>query len=272
MKLAWLTDVHLNFLNADERQKFYQEIINTKCDSVLISGDIAEAPSIKYILQELSDFIEKPVYFVLGNHDYYRGRVSEVRSQVTELTQSNQYLFWLPASSPQRLDENTILVGHDGWADGRLGNYYDSRVVLNDSKMIADLFQEKILGKSQLLAKMQQLADLDASQLQMQLLQAVKEHPRKVIVLTHIPPFKEVCFHAGKISNDDWLPYFASEATGEVLRDICMNYTDINFLAFCGHTHDKAEYNPLPNLLVEVGHAEYQQPEIQKIIYTSKIA
>ncbi|STX53054.1 phosphoesterase [Legionella geestiana] len=31
MKLAWLTDVHLNFLDADERKKFYQEIINTGC-------------------------------------------------------------------------------------------------------------------------------------------------------------------------------------------------------------------------------------------------
>ena len=49
MKLAWLTDVHLNFLDADERKKFYQEIINTQCDGVLISGDIAEAPSIKNI-------------------------------------------------------------------------------------------------------------------------------------------------------------------------------------------------------------------------------
>jgi len=28
MKLAWLSDVHLNFLDADERKKFYKEIIN----------------------------------------------------------------------------------------------------------------------------------------------------------------------------------------------------------------------------------------------------
>ncbi len=72
MKLAWITDIHLNFINLTARQKFYQEIIGSECDGVLLSGDIAEAPSIKDILQELSDFIEKPVYFVLGNHDYYR--------------------------------------------------------------------------------------------------------------------------------------------------------------------------------------------------------
>ena len=70
MKLAWLTDIHLNFLDANERKHFYQEIINTECDSVLISGDIAEAPSIKNILQELAIFIKKPIYYILGNHDY----------------------------------------------------------------------------------------------------------------------------------------------------------------------------------------------------------
>ncbi len=33
MKLAWLTDVHLNFLDADERKKFYQEI--TKSNGIM---------------------------------------------------------------------------------------------------------------------------------------------------------------------------------------------------------------------------------------------
>jgi hypothetical protein len=27
MKLAWLTDIHLNFLELSQRQRFYQEII-----------------------------------------------------------------------------------------------------------------------------------------------------------------------------------------------------------------------------------------------------
>ena len=266
MKLAWLTDIHLNFIDLARREQFYQEIIDSLCDGILISGDIAEATCIKELLQELSHFIKKPLYFVLGNHDYYRGQVNEVQREMTDLTKSNEHLFWLPASEPLQINDTTILVGQDGWADGRLGNYYDSRVVLNDSRMIADLFQEKILGRSQLLAKMQQLADHDAEQLRIQLIEAVKKQPQRIIVLTHIPPFKEVCLHEGKINNDDWLPYFSSKATGEVLKDICMTYPDIHFLVLCGHTHDKAKYNPLPNLQVEAGHAEYNRPEIQKII------
>lgn len=266
MKLAWLTDVHLNFLDADERKKFYQEIINTKCDGVLISGDIAEAPSIKNILTELATVIKKPIYYILGNHDFYRGQIDAVRNEMTALTESNEYLFWLPASKVMQLDNDTLLVGQDGWADGRLGDYHNTRVTLNDSRMISDLFQEKLVGRSQLLAKMQQLADYDASQLQEQLIQAAIRRPQRIIVLTHIPPFKEACLHEGKISDDDWLPYFASKASGDVLMNICTKHPNIDFLVLCGHTHGKATYHPFPNLIVEAGHAEYKNPEIQKMI------
>ena len=109
-----------------------------------------------------------------------------------------------------QLNNNTLLVGQDGWADGRLGDYHNSRVALNDSRMIL-IYSKKNFRKSQLLAKMQQLADYDASQLQEQLIQAAIQHPQRIIVLTHIPPFKETCLHEGKISNDDWLPYFAQK-------------------------------------------------------------
>src|SRR5262245_17674903 len=131
MKLAWLTDIHLNFLEDNERQKFYQEIVNTKCDGVLISGDIAEAPCLAEILTEMADYIDKPIYFVLGNHDYYRGQIKEVRDAMTALTKENENIIWLPASGIQKLDNDTLLLGQDGWADGRLGDYQNSRTVLN---------------------------------------------------------------------------------------------------------------------------------------------
>lgn len=267
MKLAWLTDIHLNFIDLARRHQFYHEIVDSSCDGVLISGDIAEAPCIKDLLQELSHFIKKPVYFVLGNHDYYRGQIRQVKTEMTDLTKSDERLFWLPACKPIQLHDNTLLVGQDGWADGRLGHYHNSRVVLNDSKMIIDLFQEKMLGHSQLLAKMQQLADYDANQLQKHLMQAVIQSPKRIIVLTHIPPFAEACLHEGKISNDDWLPYFASKASGDVLMNIATTHPDIDFLILCGHTHSKAKYCPFPNIIIEAGHAEYNRPEIQKIIF-----
>lgn len=266
MKLAWLTDIHLNFIDAIERQKFYQEINHAECEGVLISGDIAEAPCLVEILNEIADYLNKSIYFVLGNHDYYRGQITAVRNAMTALTAANKYLFWLPASDPLRLDNDTFLVGQDGWADGRLGDYQNSRVVLNDSRMIADLFQKKTLGKYPLLEKMQQLADEDAKSLQNDLEQAISQNPKKIIVLTHVPPFREACLHEGKISDDHWLPYFSSKVMGDVLMQLAQQNLSIDFLVLCGHTHSEATYQPIDNLTIEVGNAEYYQPVMQKMI------
>lgn len=270
MKLLWLTDIHLNFLDEPARIKFYQEIVAKHGDALLISGDIAEAPSIGKMLREMCKHINKPIYFVLGNHDYYRGQISVVRKEMESLTKEEVLLHWLPIAGLQELDNDIILVGQDGWADGRLGDYNHSNVILNDSRMIAELYQQQILGKKPLLEKMQQLADNDASQLKKQLQAAIAKQPRKIIIVTHIPPFKEASFYRGKISGDNYLPFYTCKATGDVLLQMATENNAIEFLALCGHTHGEAFYQPLPNLTVKVGKSEYYYPAVQEVIDSNK--
>ncbi len=88
---------------------------------------------------------------------------------------------------------------------------------------------------------------------------------KNIIILTHIPPFKESCLHNGIISNNDWLPYFSSKATGDILIDIAIKNPSIEFLTYCGHTHSSGFYQPLKNLTIKAGGAEYYKPEIQLI-------
>ena len=68
--LIWLTDVHLNFVEECQRDQFYDSVRSAGCDGVLLTGDIAEAPSIERTLIELEIELDLPIYFVLGNHDY----------------------------------------------------------------------------------------------------------------------------------------------------------------------------------------------------------
>lgn len=269
MKLTWLTDIHLNFLEKNARELFYQTILKTDGDAVLITGDIAEANSVNDLLTEMVNAINKPIYFVLGNHDYYRGQVETVKATMVTLTQKQPQLIWMNTAGVLPLNENTLLVGQDGWADGRLGDYQNSRVQLNDSRMIADLMQANIFGKFKLLDKMQELADIDAAQLNKDLQLAVSKKPKKIIVLTHIPPFKEACMHQGKISDDDWQPYFSSKATGDVLLRVAQENLDVEFLVLCGHTHSEAYHQALSNLIVKAGRAEYYQPIVQEVIALS---
>lgn len=231
MKLSWLTDIHLNFLKNGARINFYKNIVARNSDALLISGDIAEAPSLSTFLREMVSYIKKPIYFVLGNHDYYRSEIVTVKNEMTQLTNDEPLLYWLPSSGPQGLDNNAILVGQDGWADGRLGDYYNSTVSLHDSRMIPDLFQQVIVGRKQLLEKMQQLADADAQQLEIHLQQAIAKNPQKIIVLTHVPPFKEAALHKGKPSEEGHLPFFSSKAIGDVLMAIATENPNINFFS-----------------------------------------
>jgi predicted phosphohydrolase len=218
----------------------------------LISGDIAEAPTVSEILEEMAQHIAKPIYFVLGNHDYYQSSVANVRQKVTQLSQENPSINWLPETGLVQLNKDTLLLGEDCWDDGR---------------MIQELREGNIIGKYQLLDAMQKLADNDAKRLENNLQLAVQEHlTKKIIVLVHVPPFRESCMHEGQISNDDYLPFFASKITGDVLLNAAKTNSDIDFLVLCGHTHSSAYYKPLDNLTVKAGSIEYGKPTVQEVI------
>lgn len=266
-KIAWLTDAHLNFLEPEARNIFYQKVSGADMDAVLITGDIAEATSICKLLTEFSENVDKDIYFVLGNHDYYLGNVVKVRREVQQLCNKNKKLHWLGKPEIIKLSHQTILLGHDGWADARYGDFDRSNINLNDSRYIAELFQASALGKAALKYEMQKLADTDAVALEKTLQEAIaKNNPQKVIVATHVPPFKECCRYKGKPSDENWQPYFSSKATGDVISAAAKKHPAINFLVLCGHTHTKHAIKPFNNLEVRVGGAEYYQPEVQEII------
>lgn len=113
---------------------------------------------------------------------------------------------------------------------------------------------------------MQELADADAFNMVNDLVKAIRQHPKTIIILTHVPPFKESCQHEGKISDDNWLPYFSSKIMGDVLLPAAEENPSINFQVYCGHTHSESSYHPLHNLTIKAGKAEYYRPTLQEVI------
>jgi 3',5'-cyclic AMP phosphodiesterase CpdA len=261
-RLAWATDIHLNFLSASGMDTFCASLAREEPDAVLITGDIAEAPSLASLLSVVAAELETPIYFVLGNHDFYRGSISRVREAVRALCRQSSWLAWLPGEGVVSLGEDVALIGVDGWADGRLGDYSRSPVVLNDYVLIAELAG---LTRAARLAMLNGLGDEEAARLG-ELLDAALGAHRRVIVGTHVPPFKEACWHEGKISNDDWLPHFSCRATGEVLRRAALARPDRKIRVLCGHTHGAGTAEILPNLKVVTGGAEYGEPRVQGTI------
>ena len=90
MRLGWLTDIHLNFLDGDDRRRFWGGV-RDQVDAVAISGDIGESQNVAGYLREWDEALQKPAYFVLGNHDFYRGSIQETRRRITDICSQSEY-------------------------------------------------------------------------------------------------------------------------------------------------------------------------------------
>ena len=262
MRAAWATDIHLNFLSEQNREAFFRSISVHNADVIFITGDIAEAPTLNFHLQEMVESIQKPLYFVLGNHDYYYGSISSVRRETEKLCESQQDLTFLCGNQVIELTKNTALVGHDGWGDGRLGNVEETPVRLNDFRLIEELTG---LEYSKLIDKLNELGDQSSASIQKTLTNALDSYEH-VMFLTHVPPFKEACWYEGKVGNDDWLPFFTCKAVGDVLYRLIQNRPNCQLTVLCGHTHHEGVAQILPNLRVLTGSAEYGVPHVQEVL------
>lgn len=261
LRIGWFTDIHLNFLPPDKRSGFYAQLREAKLDSLLLGGDIGEADSVTQFLAEIEQSVRVPVYFVLGNHDFYGGSIGAVRELVARQAAASQCLRWLPASGVVPLTATTALVGHDSWADGRFGDFFRSEVMLNDYVLISEL---RVWDKQERYARLNALGDEAAEFLANRATEALAQC-RNVFVLTHVPPFRESCWHEGRISDDDYLPHFACRAVGDRLAALMREHPGNRMVVLCGHTHSPGSARILDNLMVLTGAAQYGEPALQRV-------
>lgn len=265
-RIFWLTDIHLNFLEPEAVGHFLVDVTEQSPDAVLIGGDIGEASSIGRYLRAIEAAFTCPVFFVLGNHDFYGGSIERVRHAVSEQAAASEILSYLTAAGATSQDvaelaPNVGLIGHDGWADGRLGDYESSTVMLNDYRLIKELAG---VDKARRLPLLNALGDEAAEHLRARLPVAF-ERFEHVLLLTHVPPMREACWHEGRLSNDEWVPHFACEAVGRMLLELMPRFPDRRLTVLCGHTHGRGETQPLANLQVLTGAAEYRFPAVEKV-------
>jgi Icc protein len=267
MRLAWATDIHLDHAGESARRKFCQAV-KEQADALVVTGDIAESPTLGSALTALATLTERPVYFVLGNHDFYRGSITGTRRQIGHVVSDTEGLVYLSQAGVIELTPNTALVGHDGWADGRLGDLDRSEEILNDFLLIDELrcwLDHHTLDKPALRQVLEALGDEAAGYLKSVVTSAAKQYPH-VIVATHVPPFREATWHQGRPSADDYLPFFSCKAVGDVLLEAAEAHPKCQILVLCGHSHGGGEVQISANLRVVTGPAEYGHPEIQRII------
>lgn len=250
MRASWMTDLHLSFVQPHKRLvEFFDRVKAEKPDVLLITGDTAEAGDVFAYLGRLGKHTGAEIYYVLGNHDYYGANIASVRAKAAarELTKAT----WLPNVDPVQLADGVVLVGIDGWADGRCGAALTSKIRLADWTHIHDLRDCRFVAERRV-EILSELGKKDAEALVATLAKVPKEC-KQLVVMTHVPPFPEACVYNGKQSEPDWLPWFTCVATGEVLAEYAANHPEQNVLVLCGHTHGAGVYRHSPNLEVRTG-------------------
>ena len=262
-RLAWMTDIHLEFLKPWDLDAFLETVKAQSADVVVLTGDIAQSAMLRSVLVQMARTVEVPVYFALGNHDYYGSDIPIIRQAMKKLTQEELGPVWLPEAGVIELTPEVAMVGHDGWSDGRYGHFFLSPVILNDYLMIESL---KTTSEQERFERLNALGDEAAAYLRPVLDKAAQQYKR-VFVAMHPPPFMEACWHGGKTpdEHDVYLPHFTCKAVGDVLLEITRKYPNVDFTVLCGHTHGGGTAQIKDNLLVLTGAAEYGKPVVQRV-------
>lgn len=261
--LVWVTDMHLDAASHAYYERFLDLISAHHPDFLLIGGDISNGKGAFLHLEKLAHFFNIPLLFVLGNHDYYYSSIAKTRRLAGDLCNKYSNLHYLTSSEIIPLSENTAIIGHDGWSDGRAGDFLNSTVMLNDYLLIDELSG---LSTEERLSVLNELGNEAASSIKQKLEKAFEKYDH-VILLTHTPPFIEACYYGEHPSDANWSPHFVCLTLGEVLKESAAAHPDKQLLVLCGHTHTGIDVHIAPNLRVLTGESVLGAPTIQGIVY-----
>ncbi len=277
--LAWATDIHLDQCDTEHFDAFIESIQSVAPQGLCLTGDLSEATTLERDLCGIADRLEIPVYFVLGNHDYYHGSIAEVRQEMRKLSTRHPFLRWLPAVGKVALNTNTTLIGHGGWGDGGNGNIQKSWIRLQDFRKIKELMDANGHDESwtleerknrpitpELITLLKQLGQEGAEHIKPLLYEVLRDAsaPHHVVLLMHAPPFRETCLYGTEMADDHWAAHFTCKAMGDVIEDAAKTFPQHQITVLAGHTHNVCDVSYRDNLRVCVGAAEYGSPMLAK--------
>ena len=135
-ELVWLSDVHADDLRSDFLADV-EVLGRERPEGILITGDISNAERLDEHLTALSA-LRCPIFFVLGNHDYWNGSFAGVTAIARSVCLKKTNLVFLDQSGLVQLGGGTVLIGGQGWGDGQAGLGEQSPVTSRDRQLIQE--------------------------------------------------------------------------------------------------------------------------------------
>lgn len=264
IRLAWVTDPHFDHATVGALTEHVAEVHAAAPDAVLVTGDFATAGTLPRWIRAYRRMVDRPLYFVLGNHDFWGSAVAPVREGMRRFGSAAGGLVYLTTAGPQTLAEGLALVGHDGWYDARAGRWEEPRFRMQDWARIADYAGAG--GHGDIVATSRALAEMAEGELVPQVEAAARTHTT-VLVATHVPPWP---LPPGEQRHPDgmWIaPWYVAQRLGQALEQVAAAHPDVGFRVLSGHAHVRREGMAIaPNLTCEVGGARYGRPGIAGLL------
>jgi predicted phosphohydrolase len=216
---------------------WFEKLAKTRANMLLLGGDTANSRVFGRMLRRIKEVFPGEVALVAGNHDYYHTSISDFRVELTCLHRTGVIVFEPGCQSkPLKHADGVHLCGSGGWGDATAGSADAAGMELNDEHLIAEL------RTRDLTARLRELGRESAAHLQIQL-ESVPVDASCVIVLTHVPPWPDACWHEGRKSDALALPRFCWQAGGNVVSQAAERMPQTRFIVLCGHTHSDGIWN-----------------------------
>ena len=263
MRLLWMTDLHLDRAQDADRHKFLASLRSSHFDAAVITGDISSARFLRWHLLDLGRACDpKPVYFVLGNHDFFGGSFAGVDELVADICQRQKNLRHLGSGEIIPLTETEALIGHRGWADGLAGYGFQSRVRQKDFEVISDFRGE---SKKDRFCHLEALGAESGHYLRGVLPKALENYHR-VWIATHFPPYPDAALFGGRRCGMQFLPHFTNVGAGKAIYEVAKDFREKRVTVLCGHTHHASNLQFSANISVLVGAARPSRLGVQEVL------
>lgn len=238
MKVLVLSDLHLEFAPFEPEP-------DLEFDVVILAGDI-HSPAKRAVQWAMDRFRDKPVVYLLGNHEYYDGRLDTTLAEARcEAEDSNIYLL----DGDEAVIDGVRFLGATLWTDFKLAIETPEGLVndparamkmatnlLNDYTLIRapDESAEPGTWRHKQGRKLQAADTLRIHQTQRAWLQAKlsESFAGPTVVVTHHAP------HRGSLSQryaDDW-------SSGAFVNELPETFFEVPMLWIHGHTHQSFDY------------------------------
>lgn len=264
MKLVLGSDLHLDHLSSEERKEFLERVRRECSDPdcvLLLTGDLTQQKTLFEHIDNIAQACSGRMLYILGNHDFWGGSFANANMALRPHGLVNGHAVFMDLVDRVQLEEDLCVVGDSGWYDGRNGTQGQPTFIMNDWFFITEYRNNMTMSERAFSAV---IADARAATLEKKLRAAVEASNKRVIVLTHVPPWVESCRHLGRPSDEYALPWFSSRVIADAIDQVAKEHFHVKFEVLCGHTHDRYEYRRDDNLFCYVSGAAYGAPYVRE--------